>query len=210
MFEKFSEAFPASTNEPIAVEGARLAAAVEARFGVTPPTEVVQFWGRVGAGYFGNGLLYFFGEQSGEPRDALIPWNEKDFWKSIFPSPGEGGPLFFGETCFGDQLGFRIEGNECIYLLFLVDTFESFVVAKSGRELFSEILPDQDALVPKERLKAVCSVLGRPPLGLHYSPIVSPLLGGSDRADNFCVETANVHLRSALYIFHNRKMPQFE
>lgn len=127
-----------------------------------------------------------------------MSWNEKDFWRDIYPPPSEGGPVFFAETCFGDQLGFRWEDNQCTYIVFCIDTFEAFLISRDGAELFNTVLADRMALVDPAHYGSACARLGTLPLGMHYAPIVSPMLGGAGEANNFCLETPNVHFRTAV------------
>ena len=132
MFENFLNAFPQEHEFSAPVNWASLAGQIQRELGCVVPEEIVSFWREIGAGYFGDRVLYFFGDQvEGAPRDSLLAWNGKDFWRSIYPLPRDGGPVFFAETCFGDQLGFRRESNgELVYVLFSVDTFDAYTVAR--------------------------------------------------------------------------------
>ncbi len=197
-FERFSNVFPRepATHKPVDV---RLLLQFIDDLQVNVPQELVEFWEIQGSGYFGARDLYFFGDgRESQPRDSFQVWNAKDFWVDVYPRPADGGPVFFAETCFGDQLGFRWEKGACIYTLFSVDTFDAFVVAASGRELFEQVLVDRSALVDPDRLKAVERSLGPLTPGMHYAPLVSPMLGGDGSADNFAFETPNVHFRTAI------------
>ena len=150
-------------------------------------------------GYFGDRVLYFFGDGAGEPRESLLDWNRKDYWRDVYPVPRDGGPIFFAETCFGDQLGFRREDSgELVYILFSVDTFDAFCVARGEGHLFEEVLTNRYALLDDHRYDAVRAALGLLPAGMHYAPLLSPLVGGEGSADNFCLETPNVHFRTAI------------
>ncbi|MFJ2990798.1 SMI1/KNR4 family protein [Collimonas sp. NPDC087041] len=203
MFESFFKAFPREGEHSAPIDAASLADRVQAELGCPVPEELKKFWEVSGSGYFGDRVLYFFGEAGKDsPRDSLLDWNKKDFWRSVYPSPKDGGPIFFAETCFGDQLGFRREkGGKLIYVLFSVDTFDAFSVARGEGRLFSEVLNNQYALLDEPRYDAVRSALGLLPAGMHYAPILSPMLGGSGSADNFGTETPNVHFRTAIATF---------
>jgi len=182
-----------------------LARSIQERFRVTPPPELVSFWREVGSGYFGNRELLFLGDAPtpGQERD-VVGWNELPFWNDLFAvSPEQGRPLFFAETCFGDQLGFRHRDGECSAILLEPDTLQKFVVAEAFSALFSEVLTERFALTDRERLEELQQRLGRIPDGWHYAPIVSPLVGGSDDFDNFHVESAQVHLTTAIATFRS-------
>lgn len=201
MFERFLSAFPvAGANAPVNAD--RLAGIAESDLGVSIPNELKEFWSQVGSGYFGDKILYFFGDgMSQQPRDSFIDWNKRDFWQGVYPPAKDGGPIFFAETCFGDQVGFRFEGGRHIYIMFCVDTFDAFVVANSAIELFESVLAGKYALFDEVRFEAVYNKLGGLQSGMHYAPIVSPLLGGGGEADNFCFETPSVHFRTAIASF---------
>src|SRR5687768_12541077 len=113
------------------VDEAQLVSYCETQLGVRVPAEVCALWKEIGSGYFGNRVLYVFGDEArAQPRDSFVTWNTKDFWKLVYPAPSLGGPVFFAETCFGDQLGFRWQDGDCLYVLLAIDTFEAFVVAR--------------------------------------------------------------------------------
>ncbi|PHV37006.1 SMI1/KNR4 family protein [Janthinobacterium sp. BJB304] len=200
-YQAFLHAFPPAQR--VSADAGKLAAFTAHVLGVALPDDLAAFLRQVGGGYFGRNDLYFFGDgATPAPRDCLQEWNRQDFWTEIFPCPAEGGPVFFAETCFGDQLGYRHDGDSVLYLLFAIDTFESFVLAHSAQELFAQVLTERFALVDARRLQAVESQLGPLRQGMHYAPLVSPLLDGSGAADNFCQETPNVHFRTALAALH--------
>lgn len=203
MFEKFLEAFPREPGKPTFEDGNLLANEIEEQLGCDVPQEIKDFWRQVGSGYFGDRVLYFFGNKDmGAPRDSLVDWNKKDFWRNIYPIARDGGPVFFAETCFGDQLGFRWDKNgELVYVLFSVDTFDAFSVARGEGKLFSQILIDRYALLDEARYDGVRAVLGIQEAGMHYAPLVSPMLGGKGTTENFCLETPNVHFRTAVAAF---------
>lgn len=200
--DRFLRAFPRDDRNWQPIDAAYLEAQVQDAFAVTVPSALVEFWERVGAGYFADRELYVFGDgKVPMDRDCLVEWNRKDFWLEIYPRPSQGGPVFFAETCFGDQIGFRWEGEQCPAVLFVPETFEAFVLADSPRSLFASVLDERYACTDPDRLRRVAARLGPLPEGMHYVPNVSPLVGGSDDADNFTVETPNVHMRTALALY---------
>lgn len=211
MFKAFINAFPPEngmTFESIAEDIERY---IAEELSVPIPQVLSMFWREFGAGYYGDRALYFFGSGTKEePRDSLKEWNGKDFWRTIYPSPIEGGPVFFAETGFGDQLGFRWEAGKCIYILFLVDTFESFVIAGDDAQLFRETLSDRYALVDRGRYESVRARLGPLQTGMHYAPILSPLLGGGGEPENFAFETPKVHFATAVYAYATGKPLRIE
>ncbi|OEZ46608.1 hypothetical protein JAB1_50910 [Janthinobacterium sp. MP5059B] len=200
-YQAFLHAFPPAQR--VTADAGKMAAFTEQALGAALPEELAAVLRQVGGGYFGSNDLYVFGDGDGPaPRDSFQDWNRKDFWPDIFPCPAEGGPVFFAETCFGDQLGYRYDGNSVLYVLFAIDTFEAFVIAHSAQELFEQVLTDPFALVDARRLLALESRQGPLRQGMHYAPLSSPLLGGGGTADNFCQETPNVHFRTALAALH--------
>lgn len=164
---------------------------------VRVPDALASFWRVLGSGYFGRRELYWFGDAGGD-RESLIEWNKKDFWRGVNPPPRGGGALFFAETCFGEQLGFRWIDARCEAVLFIVDTFETFIVCRRFDDLFERVLVDRGAVDDPELTDALIAQLDVVPRGSHYAPIVSPLLGGSRQLGNFHVETANIHFRTAI------------
>lgn len=211
MFEEFLKAFPREHEFSTSVDWASLADQIRSELGCVVPEEVKTFWREVGAGYFGDRVLYFFGDRvEGAARDSLLAWNEKNFWRNVYPPPQDGGPVFFAETCFGDQLGFRREkSGEVVYVLFSVDTFDAFSVVRGEGKLFSQILTNRYALLDESRYDAVRSALGIPAAGMHYAPLISPMLGGAGAAENFRLETPNVHFRTAIAIFLAKRSPDY-
>ena len=202
MFEKFISAFPSEDSLHRAFDISKISVFMHRDLGVCLPKEIEMFWEAFGFGYFGHRMLYFYGDGSeSQARDSFQNWNTKDFWQSIYPSPRDGGPVFFAETCFGDQIGFRWDGSECVYVLFCIDSFEAFNIAKDGVDLFNNILINRFTLVDEERFNSVSARLGPLRTGMHYAPLVSPLIGGSGNSDNFCFETPNVHFRTAIATF---------
>ena len=199
MFEKFSQAYPRDPNSHQPIDAATLTAFSQDVLGVASPSALRHFWEEIGSGYFGERVLFVFGDGTQtSPRESFQDWNTKDFWTGVYPPPAQGGPVFFAETCFGDQLGFRWDGDNLIFVLFVVDTFEAFVVARDDDDLFERVLTDPTALVDKERFRMTRERLGPLKGGMHYAPLVSPLVGGTGDIDNMCLETANVHFRTAI------------
>jgi len=202
MFEKFLSACPAETDKKMPVDSVRITRYIEETLHVKVPDEIKLFWDNCGCRYFGGRVFYVFGDGSYPmPRDSLIDWNSRDFWPKIYPSPQEGGPVFFSETCSGDQIGFRWSGKDCVYILFCIDTFEAFTVAHGTVELFDRILADRYALLDEIRFDTISSKLGVLREGMHYAPIISPMLGGAGEIENFGFETPNVHFRTSIAAF---------
>jgi hypothetical protein len=201
-FAAFEKAFPPEGGRGLRVNADELRSFVKQELRVSVPAELYDFWVIMGSGYFGRRDLYFFGDgHRVQARDSFQEWNTKDFWADVYPPPSEGGPVFFAETCFGDQLGFRWESSRVNFVLFTVDTFDAFVVAQDGQDLFARVLCDRFALVDKERLEMVSAQLGELQTGMHYAPIVSPMLGGDSSPGNFSFETPNVHFRTAVQTY---------
>lgn len=186
-FQPFLAAFP--PHRPIPVDAVGLAAEVRSALGVQAPPQLVEFWGEVGCGPFGGGELYFFGQGGpADLREGLVAWNNRPFWRELFPPPKEGGPVFFAETCFGDQLGFRhAEGGRCVPVLLSVATVELFRMAEGFDRLFEEVLVERFAVTDPEHLEAARRGAGPLPEGQWYCPVVSPLFGGSASPTNFMV-----------------------
>jgi len=167
--------------------------AISMEFGVRVPDHLVALWGEVGVGRFRAGALTFLGPED----DGLVAWNREPFWRRIYPPPGNGGPLFVGETCFGDQIGFRVDSGRTIFVLFLPDTFESFVLTDDPERLFDGVLADPEGLIDAAHLRAVRRAVGPLPPGHHYAPVLSPLLGGSRDPDNYMSLDRRAHLVAA-------------
>jgi hypothetical protein len=117
-------------------------------------------------------------------------------WRAVYPPASSGGPIFFAETCFGDQIGWRNSEGVDTPVLFTPDTFETFVLAKSMSELFDRVLADPFAVVDPDRWGQVRAIHGELRPGNHYAPVVSPMVGGSDRPGNFMQLDAFAHLPS--------------
>lgn len=196
--DDFRRAFPPDLGEAHPLSGREFAEEVRRELGVIVPPLLETVWNEVGCGYLGGRALYLFGTRAIPGERALVDWNRQPLWREIFPSPSEGGPVFFAENPFGEQIGFRMEEDLTLAVLFIVDTFESFVLAETFDRLFEEVLNDRDGITDPDRLRRVVDRLGALPRGRHFAPIVSPLVGGSDDADNFEVEDPLVHFRTAL------------
>jgi hypothetical protein len=187
-FDRFLAAFPPHRLRP--VDAGSLVAEVRAAFGVDVPPDLAAFWGEVGSGPFADGELYVFGRDADEARESIADWNRQAFWRDVLPAPSGGGPLFFAETCFGDQLGFRYrQDGTCIPVLFALATVELFVMASDFGRLFPEVLTDRFAVLDPEHLAAARQGVGPLSAGQWYCPIVSPLVGGSARPHNFTAMT---------------------
>lgn len=196
-FARFRRAFAPRDGEVQSVDVERMSAAVERKLGVGVPGTLKKFFGTLGSGYFGRRELLFFGESSA-PLTSLVDWNLKDFWKEINPPPAKGGAVFFAETCFGEQIGFRWSNGRCQVVLFIIDTFETFLLAEKIEVLFSDVLTEPGVIDDPMLTEALIERLGMVEPDMHYAPIVSPLLGGSANPDNFHLETSNVHFRTAI------------
>jgi hypothetical protein len=198
-FKEFLTAFPPDPTELGEVDGSSLVKMIEDHFEVPVPDIIVDFWAEVGCGYFANRELYVFGDDPmSASRDSLIVWNSLDCWARILPRPREGGPLFFAETCFGAQLGFRWDQGAAIGYLLDLDTQEAFRVADDCRALFAEVLVDRYAFTDPALLEGVRRTAGTLPVGMQYAPIVSPLVGGALAPDNYHLETPYVHLCTSI------------
>jgi len=184
------------------VDGALLAKSVKREFAVEVPQALVSFWDEVGVGAFGRGELFFFGDDdTAEYRDSLSAWNKHELWGELLPAPADGGPFFFAETCFGMQVGFRYDAGRPFGYLLDIDTMRAFTIGESLEVVFSEVLVARDAFTDLDLLKRVEAKLGLLPKGMHYAPIVSPLIGGTLTVDNYHLETPNVHLRTSAATF---------
>jgi hypothetical protein len=124
-------------------------------------------------------------------------------WRDLFPPPSQGGPVFIAETCFGDQLGFRWDGDRCLFILFSMDLFDSFVLSESPDGFFSDVLGRRGSILEEEVLGGVKRRLGRVRDGMHYVPIVSPMVGGSARPDNYILGRRRVHLVDSIALFRS-------
>jgi hypothetical protein len=201
MAVKFADTFPPVRNTIVPVDSRALTRRISSEFQISLPPELAEFYRHNGAGYFGRNEICLFGlEPLSGGRDDLMSWNKNAFWADIFPEPVDGGPFFFAETCFGDQIGFRWEEGQAVPLIFAVDTFESFVIGDTLKDALETTLADQD-FVDQARLAGISKRLGLLPFGQHFAPIVSPLAGGSDEPDNFDIVSPRIHLHTALAIF---------
>ena len=196
-FRSFLAAYPPVPDLTRKLDGVSLAEAIEERFGVQVPGALQLFWLRVGAGVYGAGELCFFGDvASGLPGPEILAWNQEALWRPVSPAPGEGGPFYFAQTPFGDQLGFRWQDGVALPELFLPDTVESFVLAKDLDQLLYELLVTPGALCEAEKLQLAIKQLGPLPPGQNFVPNTSPLKGGQIRS--FHVESASAHLAGAM------------
>jgi hypothetical protein len=195
-FRAFLMANPPSLELTRPIDGARLARQAQEQFRTPIPDELAAFWSIAGSGVFGSGELYVFGEaESDLPGPEFLSWNARPEWRRIYPPPAFGGPLFFAQTSFGNQLGFRWEDGVAVPILFLTDTVETFRVAADMMEMFAEVLGSSELDDPEKSARARAQ-LGLVPPGEHYVPDLSPLLGGT--GESFHVEGAAVHLAAAI------------
>jgi hypothetical protein len=206
-YAAFLAAYPARPGIARKLNGDALGNDVERHFGMVVPEALRSFWTQVGAGVFGRGMLYVFGDaSSGLPGPELLDWNAREWWRHVYPPPAEGGPFFFGQTHFGDQLGFRWDHGDALPVLFAPDTVESFRLAENLDELFGEVLTTPAVLDDPDRLALVQRTHGEVPPGKHFVPDLSPLLGGM--GESFHVESAAVHLMTAIAEWEAiRKLP---
>ena len=164
--EKVLAAFPRERSGSAPVDVPGLAAEVDRRYRIRTPASLELIWREIGSGYFGtNKELFIFGDgKSSLPRSSFLEWNAMDFWRDIYPQPEDGGPVFFGETCFGEQFGFRWEDDLCIPVVFVIDSFESFRLANDFDEFVRDILSDRDSMVDLRLLGALVEELGPIPM----------------------------------------------
>jgi hypothetical protein len=196
-FKSFLTAYPPTPGQTKPVDGVSLAESIEEKFGVPVPGALQLFWLRVGAGVFGGGEIYIYGDAGSDlPGPEVIEWNAATWWRSVYAPPAKGGPFFFGQTPFGDQLGFRWHGNVALPELFMPDTMEVFLLGKDVDELLHELLAAPGALCDLERLHRASQQCGQVPPGMHFVPDVSPLQGGTD--DSFHVESPVSHVTRAV------------
>ncbi len=209
-FSPFLSAYPPDVGFPLSVNGQKMAKQIKKELQVTTPQTLLEFWSDVGTGYFGSKQLYFFGdERSKNIRDTLLAWNKKDFWGEILPLPHEGGAVWFAETAFGDQLGFRhTDGDGVEIVLFVIDTFNVYTVSHDFRKLYSEVLAKFNALVEPDFSDSLIRQHGLQPDGMHFAPIVSPLVGGSADVKNIHFETPNVHFRTTIALYQSLNQSQ--
>lgn len=197
-FQSFREAYPPDDRFCRRIDGERLARLIHDEFGVPVPKELTAFWSEVGTGYFGHRELYFFDDgEGGMPRPSILEWNKRAFWAERWPENRPGQLLFFAETCFGEQIGFSSHDDMFSVHLCCMDTAENYLVTQSFQTLFEETLAESQVFVDADILAAVRETLGPLPEGMHYAPIISPLLGGSDDPRNFHFEPPDVHLITA-------------
>jgi hypothetical protein len=196
-FRSFLAAYPPAAGLTQPVDGVSLAEAIEDRFGVAVPAALQLFWLRVGAGVFGDGELYIYGDVAcGLPGPEVISWNAASWWRSVNAPANGGGPFYFGQTAFGDQLGFRWQGAVALPELLMPDTMQVFVLGADIDELLGELLVARGALCDSERLARASQECGPLPPGQNYAPKVSPLRDGKD--DSFDVMPAEAHVTKAI------------
>jgi hypothetical protein len=194
----FFEANPADDQLWTREGASALSDDVAARLGVPSPPVLREFWSAAGSGFFGDRRLWFFGSKASAPGRTLTEWNLEPVWRGVYPAPVNGGPVFFAETAFGGQLGFRWAGADPLPILFIPDTFDAFVLAPSLEALFRDVLSDPFAVIDPGRWIGVRERLGPLAAHEHYVPIVSPLVGGSSDPANFMKMSAVAHIRTAI------------
>lgn len=195
-FRSFLAAYPPVEGMTRQLDGVSLAEAIEERFSVDVPGALQFFWLRVGAGAFGDGELYIFGDEAaGLPEPRLLEWNAAALWRPVYPEPKKGGPFYFAQTPFGDQLGFRWENGIALPELFLPDTVESFVLAADLDELLCDLLVTPGALCDSDKLARVRAQLGPIQAGRHYVVDTSP---NGKPTGGYHLESADAHLAWAI------------
>lgn len=189
------------------LDGAALGREVVAAFGVEPPVSLVEFWSNVGGGYFSERELLFFGrEPSHTTQRTVVGWNSLSCWRDVLIRPAEGGPVFIAETCLGDQIGFRYGSDRsCKAVLFAVDTCELFVMVPNFDDIFQHLLDDPHNASDPNLLTELRVRLGPLPDDKHYAPIVPTLAGGSTEPHNFHIESATVHVKTAVATWQSLK-----
>jgi hypothetical protein len=195
-FGPFLGAYPPARGLTRPLDGVAVAEKVEQKFGIDVPGALQFFWLRVGAGVFGDGEIYVFGdERAWLPEPQLMEWNSMAPWRAVYPEPKQGGPFYFAQTAFGDQLGYRWENGVALPELFLAETVESFVLATDLEELLCELLCEPGALVETDKLAAARAQLGPIPPGKHF---VSDLSSNGGPSSTYHVESAEAHLKGAI------------
>jgi hypothetical protein len=199
LFDQFLNVYPLDADAQAQVDADDVTEAVHKTLGVAVPKPLVTFWREVGGGFFGDRELYFFPAKADSGHRAIIDWNLKPYWEAFIPQFRPGHLVFFAETCFGKQLGFctHDDGQQSIMLLDL-DHGEMYLIADDMDALFSTILTESDVLTDQEPRPQLRKLLGRLPIGFHYAPLVSPLLGGSPSSSNYRIELADTHLLTAM------------
>ena len=183
----------------ISIDSERLYARVWERFHFKLPHDLLLFLSRQGAGYFADRELYIFGNQGDSLyRESLLDWNSRPFWGEIFPAPDRGGPIFFAETCFGDQLGIIRRSRFAPVILFLVDSGLTLLLAKDLAGFCDKVLTSRFALLDYNLLKGVSSRLGPPRANVHFAPTLSPFHGGVLVPQNFMCVKPELHLLNAV------------
>lgn len=165
--------------------------------GIYVPGRLVDFWQELGGGYFGGRTLYVFGSEAGS-RDSVMHWNTQDYWARLFPPPRAGGPVFFAETCFGLQIGFRWEEGLPVGCILDVDTLTMYRVGGHFDDMLDREFSERGSFVDPALLDGVRRRLGPLEPGMHYAPITTPLVGGSPTAENYQLQSPDLHLRSTI------------
>jgi hypothetical protein len=195
-FRSFLAAYPPVAGMTRQLDGVSLAEAIEERFGIDVPGALQFFWLRVGAGAFGDNELYIFGDDTaGLPGPTILEWNSVAPWRPLYPEPSDGGPFYFAQTPFGDQLGFRWQKNVAVPELFVPESVESFVLAADLDELLCDLLVTPGALCESDGLAQARGQLGSIPPDQHYVADPSP---NGKPAGTFHVEPAEAHLTGAI------------
>jgi len=193
----FKRAFAADPDLTFKIDADETAMVLSASLGVEVPAKLVDFWGDVGGGYFGNRTLYVFGGET-ESRDSVLEWNARDYWARLFPPARAGGPVFFAETCFGLQIGFRWENDAAVGCILDVDTLTMYSVEGRFDRMLDREFSERQSFYDPDLLDDVLRRLGPQKPGMHYAPIVTPLVGGLLSAENYQLEAPQSHLRRTI------------
>lgn len=105
----------------------------------------------------------------------------------------------------GVQIGYRWEAGCPIGVLFDLDAFEMFRARGTFEDFLTRELAARDAVTDVTVLDPIKKALGRLTEGKHYSPFVSPRVGGSSSPDNYLIENRLVHLVTSSAIWKATK-----
>jgi hypothetical protein len=196
-FAGFRQAFAADPDLGFAIDADETADSLSMTLGIYIPGQLVEFWREVGGGYFGIRTLYVFGGEA-HSRGTVMDWNTREYWARLFPSPRVGGPVFIAETCFGLQIGFRWEAGVPVGCMLDVDTLTMYRVEGRFDDMLEREFAERQSFLDPDLHADVAARLGPLKVGMHYAPLVSPLVGGLHAAGNYHVEAPDLHLRGAI------------
>jgi len=196
-FDGFRKAFAADPDLRFAIDADETADSLSMTLGIYVPAPLIEFWREVGGGYFGNRTLYVFGGEA-HSRDTVMDWNTREYWARLFPLPRAGGPVFFAETCFGLQIGFRWESGIPVGCILDVDTLTMYRVEGRFDDMLEREFAERQSFLDPDLHAAVAARLGPLKEGMHYAPLVTPLVGGGHDAANYHFEAPDLHLRGTV------------